>query len=336
MISLVAAGYACPAFSLNDEDLKSLFGKAWDGHVPSAGAIEARRSVLVPEYLFGTQNLDIFEGLKNVTATPSQLGADAVRDALNRSGAQVEDISLLLADTVTPFETCPAEAPRIGALLGYKGPAYDIIGGSGAFPLFVETVRAQRNLANDRVVGKGLIVCVSTNTPTPFINYNGGVESLVFGDAAGAVLLRDSKEPGTDIAPFEIVDAYSFRSRKGPFVAQVEAECGVYEPLRCVERGNPTPLPPPSVVSQFLLQWNAVASKRRLLISEPGLAASWEVPSDATVCEVSDIGRNFGSQALVGLASHWERCLDADYVGVLCGDGTDGSFGYVLLQRVAS
>ncbi len=342
VLSLIAAGHAIPTLALSNADIAHLLGVEGDENLLVGSGIISRPTVLDHEYLFNTHNINIYEGWKKVTASPSELGAAAVNDLLVKAGVSISEISLLLADTLTPFETCPAEAPRIGSLVGFKGPAYDLIGGSGAFALFCETLKKQHNFPAD-----SLVVCVSTNTPTPFIQYNSGSAPVFFADGAAALLFRINATNSQLENSLEVCDAHFWKTSNGPFIAGIRASSDIYHPIKCsVSRLDYRTACPTGLLS-FIRSWKEYESPRRLLLAEPSLVDNWNIDVDTdedidtinsrlskeAISEVVNYGRSFGTQPILNLSIHWNKALSTELVAVLCGDGTDGNFGYVLLKN---
>jgi 3-oxoacyl-[acyl-carrier-protein] synthase-3 len=76
--------------------------------------------------------------------TNAELAAQAVRQALDRAGARVADLSYLVAHTATPGQLVPPNAARVAELLDYSGP-------------YVEIRQACTGFANALVFANGLL-----------------------------------------------------------------------------------------------------------------------------------------------------------------------------------
>jgi 3-oxoacyl-[acyl-carrier-protein] synthase III len=72
--------------------------------------------------------------------TSATIGSDLAIQALKSTTLNLAELGLILSDTITPIETCPAEATRVGKLLGLKVKAFDIIGANCSLALFLDTL----------------------------------------------------------------------------------------------------------------------------------------------------------------------------------------------------
>jgi 3-oxoacyl-[acyl-carrier-protein] synthase-3 len=123
--------------------------------------------------------------------TNAELAAQAVRQGLDRAGAQVRDLSYLVAHTATPGQLVPPNVARVAQLLGYTGP-------------FAEIRQACTGFANALVFanglvahsGCGLVAIVGSETGSVYFDPltadrdAGQLVNLVqMGDAAAAVIV---------------------------------------------------------------------------------------------------------------------------------------------------
>ncbi|MFN4896715.1 MAG: hypothetical protein ACK5GN_03205 [Pseudomonadota bacterium] len=147
--------------------------------------VRSKRISLPLDYIRETGNSDILEAWKVATTSPTALGAQAVRALLAQKGIAIEQVGLVLADTGTPYQTCPSEAQRIVGELGAKISAFDVVGGIGAVPhLFSVISRWSAERTPE------YLIYVSTNTPSQHVAYRLDPNSAgLFGDAAVALLL---------------------------------------------------------------------------------------------------------------------------------------------------
>src|SRR3954471_3938471 len=114
------------------------------------------------------------------------LGAAAARRAIESAGLEAKDIDLIVCATITPEMVFPSTACFIGADLGLPGdPAFDMSAACSGFLYALATganfVRAGQ-YRNVRVVGG--------ETLSRFVNYKDRASCILFGDGAGAVVLR--------------------------------------------------------------------------------------------------------------------------------------------------
>ena len=184
---IVGAGAAYPNELLSDELLASLGlnPNEAERRILDRFGVRSRRTSLPLDYIKNTRNVEILEARAVATATPTSLGIEAARQAMERAGIAPEQLGLIIADTATPYQTCPSEAQRIGGGLGLKVPAFDVIGGIGALSLHIEMLSSWKP---ERV--PDYVLCVSTNTPTQQVDFSGPVlPAYLFGDAAAAFVI---------------------------------------------------------------------------------------------------------------------------------------------------
>jgi 3-oxoacyl-[acyl-carrier-protein] synthase-3 len=184
---VVGAGFSCPETELSDEFLLDL-GLALDpsdSFTASRCGVKTRRVSLPLDYIASTRNRDAVAGRTVATVSPTELAARAARQAMERAGITGEQIGLIIAETATPYETCPGEAQRVGGALGLKVCAYDVVGGANVLPLYVETLL---NWKPERI--PEYVLCISTNTPSQNVSFvESSVPAYLFGDGAAALIL---------------------------------------------------------------------------------------------------------------------------------------------------
>jgi 3-oxoacyl-[acyl-carrier-protein] synthase III len=128
----------------------------------------------------------------------SHMATEAARRLLEQTGTRAEDINLIIVATVTPDMMFPATAclvqDRIGAT---KAWGFDLSGACSGF-LYALTVGAQ-------FVGAGThrkVVVIGSDTMTSILDFQDRATCVLFGDAAGAVLLEPAANEGEGIVDF--------------------------------------------------------------------------------------------------------------------------------------
>ncbi|MEU5705270.1 beta-ketoacyl-ACP synthase III [Streptomyces aurantiacus] len=132
------------------------------------------------------------------TAT-SDLAAGAGEKALKCAGVSTVDV--VLVATTTPDRPCPATAPVVAARLGMRGTAaYDV---SAVCTGFVYGLATAAGLISARVADRVLLI--GAETFSTLLNPRDRSTAVIFGDGAGAVVLRsgDPAEPGA-LGPFDL------------------------------------------------------------------------------------------------------------------------------------
>lgn len=316
---ILGAGAAYPDTELTNEFLQSLgLGLTEEERsVLSRLGIHSRRTTLPLEYIASTRNLDVLEARAQATLSPTELGVRAARQALDRAGITMEQVGLVIADSATPYQTCPAEAHRIAGAFGVKVASYDIVAGSGAIPLYIEMLSTWKP---ERI--PEYVLCVSTNTPSQQVSFAGSsLSSYVFGDAASAVVLS-SRHTGK----LRVVDSYLRKqSAYKPVVSVSHHISFAAEHL----------LPQEEVVTLIEQGLKRLSEKFGLAMDDimfvgPQLfcgelstcAARLGISADKCALETADKGYALGSSAGAALASRWDQIEAGRQVVVIhAGDG---------------
>lgn len=124
----------------------------------------------------------------------SVIAGKAVANAIKNAGLTPQDVDLLILATVTPDNTTPSSATMIARDLGFRAgvPAFDI---SAACSGFVYALTLADNMIRLGQVKTAVIVgaeCLSK-----IVDWTDRNTCVLFGDGAGAVVLRAVKGNGT-------------------------------------------------------------------------------------------------------------------------------------------
>jgi len=128
--------------------------------------------------------------------TTSDLALNACRNALERAGCGVDEIDVLIVATATPDHTFPATATRVQANLGMKrGAAFDL---QAVCSGFIYALSMADNMV--RLGQANTAMVVGAETFSRILDWNDRSTCVLFGDGAGAVILRgeDGKGDNTD------------------------------------------------------------------------------------------------------------------------------------------
>jgi 3-oxoacyl-[acyl-carrier-protein] synthase-3 len=125
------------------------------------------------------------------------IAAKAASDALRRRGIGADELDLIVVATVTPDMLFPATGCLVQELIGAKRAwAFDISAACSGFPYaltvgaqFVETGRHKR------------VMVIGADVMTSILDYKDRTTCVLFGDAAGAVIL-EPREDGSGILDF--------------------------------------------------------------------------------------------------------------------------------------
>ncbi|THB70441.1 MAG: ketoacyl-ACP synthase III [Gammaproteobacteria bacterium] len=121
----------------------------------------------------------------------SDLGSKAAQQAIDNAGISVADIELIVVATSTPDRMFPSTACIIQSKLGAKCPAFDI---TAACSGFVYALSIADNYVRAGVAKNVLII--GAETYSRILNWKDRNTCVLFGDGAGAVVLKASDEPG--------------------------------------------------------------------------------------------------------------------------------------------
>ena len=183
-LQIVSVGYSVAPTNITNEFLASLSQSLQPDEFYRLSGIESRSSALHPDYLQETGNTDFKAGQVKLLESPTELGTRAAFMAIERAGIAIDDIGMVIGDTITSIETCPAEGQRIAGKLGLKIPAHDIATGGTPFAIQLDALRKWKPSVMPRYV---LLVC--TNTLTQTIDYQNSMLGAYFGDGAGAIIV---------------------------------------------------------------------------------------------------------------------------------------------------
>ncbi|KAK7262006.1 hypothetical protein RIF29_28334 [Crotalaria pallida] len=171
---LVGCGSAIPSLQISNDDL-SKFVDTSDEWISTRTGIRSRR------VLSGKDNL-------------SNLAADAARKALEMANVDPDDLDLILMCTSTPDDLF-GSGPQIQKELGCKtNPlAYDITAACSGFLLGLIS-------AASHIRGSGFknVLVIGADAISRYVDWTDRGTCILFGDAAGAVLVQacDSDEDG--------------------------------------------------------------------------------------------------------------------------------------------
>lgn len=116
----------------------------------------------------------------------SHLAVKAALAAIENAGIDKSEIDLIVMATTTPDQTFPATAARVQAALGLKtGPAFDVQAVCAGFVFALATA--------DSFIKNGLAktaLVIGADTLSRIVDWSDRNTCILFGDGAGAVILR--------------------------------------------------------------------------------------------------------------------------------------------------
>lgn len=122
----------------------------------------------------------------------SDLAAAAARQALDFAGFAPEDVDMIIVATVTGDTPTPSCAAFVQAKLGAKNACAFDVGAACAGSLYGLTIA-------DQFIRSGAmkhVLVIGAETLSRFVDWTNRETCVLFGDAAGAILLGATEEPG--------------------------------------------------------------------------------------------------------------------------------------------
>jgi 3-oxoacyl-[acyl-carrier-protein] synthase-3 len=122
----------------------------------------------------------------------SDLGLQAARRALASAGIAAQDVDCIVLATTTPDETFPATATRVQSRLGItSGFAFDVQAVCSGFVYALAVADNFLKLGQARTA-----LVIGAETFSRILDWNDRSTCVLFGDGAGAVVLRAAKTNG--------------------------------------------------------------------------------------------------------------------------------------------
>ena len=121
----------------------------------------------------------------------SDLATDAARLALEEASVAPEQIDLLICATLTGDTPIPSTAVWVQRKLGIAAPAFDVNAACAGFSYAVSTATAFIESGQAET-----IVVMGAEILSRVMNFQDRATCVLFGDGAGAIVLRRSEEPG--------------------------------------------------------------------------------------------------------------------------------------------
>jgi 3-oxoacyl-[acyl-carrier-protein] synthase-3 len=123
----------------------------------------------------------------------SDLAIEAANHALKAAGEKASQIDLIVLATCSPDETFPATATRVQSELGaHKAAAFDV---GAVCSGFIYALATANNAIRMGQAESALVI--GAETMTRLLDWNDRSTCVLFGDGAGAVVLRAGKGKGT-------------------------------------------------------------------------------------------------------------------------------------------
>jgi 3-oxoacyl-[acyl-carrier-protein] synthase-3 len=121
----------------------------------------------------------------------SDLAVRAGRDALETAGVAPEQLDLIVCATLTPDTPIPAASVWVQRKLGIAAPAFDLNAACAGFSYALSTATAFVESGQAETV-----LVIGAEILSRVMDFTDRTTCVLFGDGAGAVVLRRSETPG--------------------------------------------------------------------------------------------------------------------------------------------
>lgn len=170
---IVGTGYSLPAKILTNDDLSKMVETS-DEWISTRTGIRSRHVANDGEYT-------------------SDFCVKAAKMALANAGLTVEDIDFVIVATVTPDNTFPSTAAKVGKILGIRSgvAAMDV---NAACSGFVYASQIADNMIRLGQIKNALVI--GAETLSRIVDWTDRNTCVLFGDGAGAAIFQASEEQG--------------------------------------------------------------------------------------------------------------------------------------------
>lgn len=180
-MKIAGVGYSVPETVVTNEDLTKLYDTS-DEWIYSRTGIKERRIVSGDEDAI-------------------QLGIEAAKRAMTKSGLKPEDIDMVIAASSAPPQLYPAIGCRIQSALEIPNdvPAFDITAACTGLIYAMSIARGY--------IASGMyktILLVATDNNSRLLNWEDRSISILFGDGAGAMVVTEAEDGIDDIISIDI------------------------------------------------------------------------------------------------------------------------------------
>ena len=169
-IEILGTGSFAPDFTADNDKFSEILDTSDEWIVPRTGIKQRHIAADIPNYY---------------------MGAQAAKKALEAANFSAEDVDLIIVSTCTPDFFYPAMSCLIQKRIGAKNAScFDVNSACTGFITSLDI--AHKFLSSDKYKH---ILIVSSEKLSQQVDYTDRASSILFGDAAGAVLLKKSDKP---------------------------------------------------------------------------------------------------------------------------------------------
>ncbi len=326
MLHILGMGCAHPTTVIDNKFLEDLGTGTTANWIREKIGIEKRLSSLPLDYIRDTKNSDPREAPKVALTTPTALGVEAARIAMQRAGITPDQIGMVICNGCTPYQTTPGESQRIGKELGLKNiKAFDVFTACPAFALHLELLNnTKEETLPDYILG------ISTACLTHKVNYSDRTDGAIWGDGAAAYVISPKKEGKLKVlqASFSgdptrcdsvVVDTFGYFHQDGRAIRNFS----VLQTVKLIRQ----------VENQFEIDWNRdsfIGHQANYTMLQQ-IIGNREIPEQNHWHNVINIGNQAGASAPAVLATYWDKIRPGNKV-IVAVVGAGLSWGTVVLE----
>jgi 3-oxoacyl-[acyl-carrier-protein] synthase-3 len=181
--SIIGTGSYMPDRVLTNQDLEKLV-ETTDEWITSRTGIKERRIAAADQ-------------------PTSDMASEAARRAMDSAGVKPDEIDLIIVATVTPDMFFPSTACFVQKKIeAWNAVCFDISAACSGFLYALQTARHYLNTGN-----RTTALVIGAEKLSTLINWKDRNTCVLFGDGAGAVVMRREDDDGTSKAPGRILSA---------------------------------------------------------------------------------------------------------------------------------
>jgi 3-oxoacyl-[acyl-carrier-protein] synthase-3 len=324
-LNILGMGTCHPTTVLSNKFLEELDVGTNAQWIEEKIGILERVTTLPIDYIKSTRNQDPRMAREVASASPTDLGTDAAKKALDRSGIKPSDIGMLIVNCCSPQQTLPGEAVRIAERLGIDCEAYDVYTACPAFALHIDFLR---NFEAQQL--PEFVLCVSTATLTHHVNYNDRSDGAIWGDGAAAWVVS-TRHPGrlevidsnykadpTRCAAV-VVDSYRYFHQDGRAVR----DFSVRQTVRLVK----------AIEDRYPIDWSRDIfighQANRTMLEQ--ITNNREIPPQNHWHNVTYLGNQAGAGAPASLSMNWDALTSGQHI-IVAVVGAGLSWGSIVMR----
>ena len=183
-LNLLGIGHFHPDNEITNQFLEDLDIGTNDEWILERTGIRCRRTALPLDYIRETANADPRAAIEAAEYSNAEMGAKAVKMALDRSGLGASDVGLLIGGGCAPDTVSPAEACNISRIVGVEAASLDI---NSACTSFVAGIHMLSMMDPEKLPKIVVLVCAEAMTRT--VDYSDRSASVLWGDGSVAAVL---------------------------------------------------------------------------------------------------------------------------------------------------